>query len=122
MIYADETFYTEEYLMGRKPVIRSGFSFYARQASQIIDQYTFGRLSGAAAVPDAVRLCCCELAESEYRREMQQQTAGGKISEKICTYSVSYGTGQEAAGASAAEQRGIIMKWLEETGLCYRGV
>lgn len=122
MIYADETFYTEEYLMGRKPVIRSGFSFYARQASQVIDQYTFGRLAAVEAVPDAVKLCCCALAEAEYRRETQQQAAGGKTSEKIGTYSVSYGTGQEAAHAAVAEQRSIVLKWLENTGLCYQGV
>lgn len=122
MIYADEIFYTEEYLIGRKPVIRSGFSFYARQASQVIDQYTFGRLAAVEAVPDAVRLCCCELAEAECRRETQQQAAGGKTSEKIGTYSVSYGTGQEAAQAAAKEQRSIVLKWLENTGLCYQGV
>ena len=44
MSYADEGFYTDRYLLGRKPAISAGFDFYARQASQIIDHYTFGRL------------------------------------------------------------------------------
>ena len=46
MVYADETFYTEKYLLGRKPVISTGFPFYARQASQLIDQYSRKILAG----------------------------------------------------------------------------
>ena len=45
MVYADEDFYKNKYLLGRKAAISSGFPFYARQASQIMDQYTFGRLT-----------------------------------------------------------------------------
>lgn len=124
MIYADEAFYFENYLLGRKPVISSGFSFYARQASRSIDQYTFDRLKKLSEdrIPEEVRMCCCELAEAGYRKEKQQKESGGKTSEKIGTYSVSFGTVQETANAAAKEQRGIIMKWLADTGLCYQGV
>ena len=38
MVYADEEFYKNEYLLGREAAISSGFPFYARQASQIMDQ------------------------------------------------------------------------------------
>ena len=31
MVYAAEQDYQNEYLMGRKPVIRTGFDYYARQ-------------------------------------------------------------------------------------------
>lgn len=122
MIYADESFYKEKYLLGRKPVISVGFPFYARQASQIIDQYTFGRLEDVTDVPEAVRMCCCELAEAEYGREKQKKESGGKTSERISTYSVSFGTAQESSQAAAAEQHSIVMKWLGDTGLCYQGV
>lgn len=122
MIYADEEFYKEIYLLGRKPVIGAGFPFYARQASQVIDQYTFGRLGDVTDVPEAVRMCCCELAETEFRMEKQQKDAGGKTSEKVGTYSVSFSTAQESAAATSREQRGIVMKWLGDTGLCYQGV
>lgn len=122
MIYADEAFYIENYLLGRKPVIATGFSFYARQASQVIDQYTFGRLDDTADIPEEVRMCCCELAEAGFQREKQKTESGGKTSEKIGTYSVTFGTAQETAGAAVNEQRRIIMKWLGNTGLCYRGV
>ena len=89
MVYADEKYYTEKYLLGRKPVISSGFPFYARQASQVIDQHTFGRLKYVQDVPELVKMCCCELAEEEFRREKQQRDSGGKTAEKIGTYSVS---------------------------------
>lgn len=122
MSYADEKFYVEKYLLGRKPVIRAGFPFYAMQASQVIDQYTFGRLKDLELMPDAVRMCCCELSELECRREKQRKESGGKTSEKIGTYSVTFGNAQEAAAAVQKEQRSIIMKWLADTGLCYQGV
>ena len=56
MVYADEEFYKNEYLLGRKAAISSGFPFYARQASQIMDQYTFGRLTIMEDVPEEARL------------------------------------------------------------------
>ena len=54
MIYADEEFYKSKYLLGRKPIICTGFPFYARQASQIIDRYTLDRLTDLAEVPENI--------------------------------------------------------------------
>ena len=67
-------------------------------------------------------MCCCEVAEAEFRREKRQEEAGGKTSEKIGTYSVSFGSVKEVAEAAGKEQRDIVMKWLADTGLCYQGV
>lgn len=122
MSYADEGFYTDRYLLGRKPVISVGFDFYSRQASQVIDSYTFGRLKQTAKIPEAVRLCCCELAEAGFSREKQKRDSGGKTSEKIGTYSVSFASSGESDSAYAGEQEAIVMKWLGGTGLCYQGV
>lgn len=122
MIYADENYYAETYLLGRKPVIGAGFEFYARQASQVIDQCTFGRLKKLEEIPDTVRMCCCELAEAMFRCEKQQKASGGKTSEKVSTYSVSFASAKESAEAAVKEQRSIVMKWLADTGLCYQGV
>ena len=121
-VYVDETYYINDYLKGRKPVITTGFPFYAQSASQVIDRYTFSRLKNVVEIPDEVQMCCCELAESEYRREKQQNESGGKTSEKIGTYSVGFSSAQESATATSREQRGIVMKWLADTGLCYQGV
>ncbi|WP_243003481.1 hypothetical protein, partial [Enterocloster citroniae] len=118
----DEMYYINDYLKGRKPVITTGFPFYARSASQIIDRYTFNRLKDVTEVPEEVQMCCCELAESEYRMEKQQKESGGKASEKIGTYSVSFSSAQESVQATAKEQRSIVMKWLADSGLCYQGV
>ena len=104
MVYADEEFYKNEYLLGRKAAISSGFPFYARQASQIMDQYTFGRLT----------IIC--------RQEKTEKNASGKTSEKIGTYSASYGSSQELTEAAIRKQNQIVKKWLENTGLCYQGV
>lgn len=120
--YTDEMYYINDYLKGRKPVITSGFLFYAQSASQVIDRYTFSRLKNVVEIPEAVQMCCCELAESEYRREKQQKEAGGKTSEKNGTYSVSFASAQESVAVTSREQRNIIMKWLADTGLCYQGV
>lgn len=122
MSYAAEQDYQDEYLMGRKPAIRTGFDYYARQASQVIDVYTFGRVKNLPEVPEPVRLCCCELAEAIYQQEKQNREAAGKSSEKVGTYSVSFSSATEARQAADREQRGIIMKWLADTGLCYQGV
>lgn len=122
MTYAEEDFYKGKYLLDRKPVIGAGFAFYARSASQMIDRYTFDRLKDADIVPEAVQMCCCELAELEYQKEHRQKAAGGKTSEKVGTYSVSFASAQEQASAVDKEQRSIVMKWLSETGLCYQGV
>lgn len=73
MVYADEEFYKNEYLLGRKAAISSGFPFYARQASQIMDQYTFGRLTIIEDVPEEAKLCCCELAEAICRQEKTEK-------------------------------------------------
>ena len=120
--YTDEMYYINDYLKGRKPVITSGFLFYAQSASQVIDRYTFSCLKDIVEIPEAVQMCCCELAESEYRMEKQQKESGGKTSEKNGTYSVSFVSAQESAAATRREQRNIIMKWLADAGLCYQGV
>ena len=107
MTYADEEFYKNKYLLGRKPVISTGFPFYAREASYHIDRYTFGRL---AAMTDI------------HQQQKTEKDASGKTSEKNGTYSVSYGSSQELATAAVQKQHQIVMKWLENIGLCYQGV
>ena len=67
-------------------------------------------------------MCCCELAEAFFDAEKQKKASGGKISEKIGTYSVSFAAAQENAQAVEMGYRLIILKWLGSTGLCYQGV
>ena len=73
-------------------------------------------------IPEEVQMCCCELAESIYQQQKTEKDVSGKTSEKNGTYSVSYGSSQELATAAVQKQHQIVMKWLENTGLCYQGV
>lgn len=122
MIYATEGFYKGNYLLDRKPVISAGFSFYAREASNVIDRYTFSRLKSMAEIPEEIQMCCCELAEHYFTAEKMKKESSGKASEKVGTYSVTYAATNEIKKLEAAEEHDIIMKWLADTGLCYQGV
>lgn len=122
-IYADAEFYTGEYLLGRKPVISTGFDYYARSASRVMNSRTFGRIDKLEALTDDIRMCCCEMAEHCFTNEKERKAAGGKTSEKNGTYSVTYSDKvQSQEDISSADACRIMNKWLSETGLLYRGI
>lgn len=121
-IYADNSFYTDEYLQGRNPTISAGFNYYARGASKIIDLYTFGRLEGVGDITKDVKFCCCELAELIFENETQTRDTGNKTSERIGSYSVSFSSKADSEDTFKSKQYDIVIKWLGNTGLCYRGL
>lgn len=61
-IYADEIFYNKAYLCGKTAVITSDYVYFFREASLLIDRFIFGKVD-PENVPQAVKMCCCELAE-----------------------------------------------------------
>jgi hypothetical protein len=122
-VYADDVFYKDTYLLGRKPVISAGFGFYARSASKIMNSLTFGRIDKLSELTEDIQMCCCELAERCYINEKERKTAGGKTSEKNGTYSVTYSDKTISdTEISTADANRIMNKWLSETGLLYRGI
>ena len=121
-MYADNDFYTREYLQGKDPTIGAGFNYYAKNASKIIDLYTFGRLEGVGDITKDVKFCCCELAELIFEYETQTRDTGNKTSERIGSYSVSFSSKADSEEAFKSKQYGIVIKWLGNTGLCYRGL
>ena len=122
-VYVDEAFYTDKYLLGRKPVISAGFDYYARSVSQIMNNMTFGRIDKLPELTDDIRMCCCELAENCYTNEKERKAAGGKTSEKNGTYSVTYSEKVLSRyDIDPVDTMHIINKWLGGTGLLYRGV
>lgn len=122
-IYADNDFYKDKYLLGRKPVISNGFNYYARGASRIMNSLTFGRIDKLSELTDDIQMCCCEIAELCYANEKERKAAGGKASEKIGTYSVTFSDkAQSQEEISPADASRIMNKWLSETGLLYRGI
>ncbi|MBP3272606.1 MAG: hypothetical protein J6M17_10345 [Ruminococcus sp.] len=120
-IYADENFYASEYLAGKKAVITAAYTYYFREASRIIDVYTFGNVS-AEDVPDEVRMCCCELAEQICAYDAEQEDSNGKSAESVQGWSVTYASAAEKKAQLDSRQRDIICKWLSGTGLLYSGV
>ena len=122
-IYADDAFYKDTYLLGRKPVISAGFAFYARSASKIMDSLTFGRIDKLSELTEDIQMCCCEIAERCYTNEKERKAAGGKTSEKNGTYSVTYSEKTISdSEISTVDANRIMNKWLSETGLLYRGI
>jgi hypothetical protein len=122
-VYADDAFYKGTYLLGRKPVISTGFSFYARSASRIMNSLTFGRIDKLNDLTEDIKMCCCEIAERCYTNEKERKAAGGKTSEKNGTYSVTYSDKTISdSEISASDAYRIMNKWLSETGLLYRGI
>lgn len=120
--YAGYNFYKQEYLQGKNPTISAGFDYYARSASRLIDLYTFGRLEGVEDVSIDVKFCCCELAELIYENESQSRDTGNKTSERIGSYSVGFSSKADSEEAFKSKQYDIVIKWLGNTGLCYRGL
>lgn len=113
MIYIDENYYKEKYLLGKKAVIdTASFLFYANKASKEIDKYTFG----CATEIESVKMCCCELAETLYEHDNSKQKQG-VVSEKVDEYSVNY---TQVDIKSKINE--IIRTWLSDTGLLYCGV
>lgn len=122
-IYADEDFYKEKYLFGRKPVISAGFNYYARSASRIMNRLSFGRIDKLGELTDDIRMCCCEVAELCYTQEKNRRAAGGKTSEKNGTYSVTYSDKVlSESEVDPVDAMRTMNKWLSETGLLYRGI
>lgn len=122
MIYADEPFYTSNYLCGREAVIQTAFSFYAMQATTEIRRYIGVNLPGDAEVPDAVKYCCCELAEILYHSEQTEQSSRGVASESVQGWSKSYESTDARNTVVQQAQKRCIYKWLGDSGLLYRGV
>ena len=119
-VYANSDYYARTYLNGRAAVISSEpFPFYARKASSYIDQYTFGNIG--EDIPDAVRLCCCELAEVLFTLENGRAAQQGISSEKVGDWTVSYESGTERQKLLPQRVKAVVYAWLADTGLLHRG-
>ena len=114
--YADYAYYTDTY----KGAVLDAASFplYAQKATQNIILHTFGRIP-ENNVPEAAKMCCCELAEEMYKHE--KKDAGNIASEKVGERSVSFVDKEKAESVFRGKCVSIIYNWLATTGLLYRG-
>ena len=122
MNYADETFYTESYLCGKEAVITTAFDFYSRKASTVIRTFT-GNNIDENNIPECVKMCCCEVAESFCRYEkLLNGNTTGMTSQHIGDLSVNYESAENLRKSQSDEIRQTVYRWLSGTGLLYRGV
>lgn len=137
MIYADYDYYANTYL-GRA-IPEADFPRLALRGSQYIDYITQGKAVGKAEL-EAVKMCCCELAEQYQAIETAQELAQKSLSaasgsglevqsETVAAWSRSYRSGgdsamsaAQAANESKAALYGIVTRHLAATGLLYRGM
>lgn len=137
MIYADFPYY-QDFFKGTLIKEETVFRTFAERASEFIDTVTFDRLADEELLnryKTKVQKCACALAEQFFRRNIA--FSGGipsaedmpKTSESIGAYSVShanpYDYVQEISMSDADFQkslRSIILRYLGNTGLLYRGV
>lgn len=121
-MYADYTYYTNQYF--GVTVSEMDFPRLATRASDYIDYLTLGKAAGYAD-NDAVKKCCCALAESflivENARVSAASESGELQSETVGEYSRSYRSGAETAAAIQAELKNTASQYLLPLGLLYRG-
>lgn len=137
MVYADYEYYTNTYY--GTAIKEQDFPRLALRASSYINYYTQGRAAQKAEL-EAVKMCCCDLAE-QYQVIEQAQALTNKslaysmeskgpeaASESVGSWSKSYRTGGESAAAytAAADSSkqllaSIARQYLAGTGLLYRG-
>lgn len=131
MAYADYSYYENEYLLEKEPVIpEDDFLFWEKRARREVDNLTYDRISSLDTIPDLVKDCVCEVAELLYRADhldsmnLESGASGPLASYSNDGQSGSFDTSQSAftADGRKAETLRIIRMYLLNTGLMYKGV
>lgn len=119
-MFTDYSYYLNDYLCGTSALLdEKSCSFWLRKAQQRITQYTHGNID-ESAVPDCVKLCCCELAEYLFKAEKSRPQTGVS-SESVGDVSVSYKQ-EDFSRILSRDVREIIYRYLADTGLLFGGV
>lgn len=114
--YVAYEYYAESY-KGEK-LTEDIFPRYAKWASALVDQMTFGRLKDLPEIPDCVRDAICCAAEKRFSfvakadRDLKSESNDG--------YSVSYADAGEE-GSLVESIKEDIRIYLSGTGLLFRG-
>lgn len=111
MIYADYTFYKNEFC-GK--MSEEDYARLSRKASNYLDYVCFDRIT---EVTEKVKNACCAVAETYLLNEQ----GGGIASESNDGISVTYVNG----GTALSEEQRLyqtVQMYLAHTGLMYRGV
>lgn len=128
--YVDYNWYSDNYLLGRDPVIPENiFDYYATIASaEVKNVVTIG--TDMTNPIDEVKAATCEVAEVLCQMDGKSNQDEGAVtvpvgvsSEKVGEYSVSYAGNNFTDKAAEKRYRvhSAMAKWLGVTGLLYRG-
>lgn len=117
--YADYDFYINNY--GGNLIPSENFDFWTRKSTQYIRTSTFGNIDENQEIIEPVKMCCCELAEQMYNQD-KRKNRQGIASEKVGEHSISYESTEAINKAEKEILRQIIIMWLADTGLLYRGL
>ena len=128
MSYANFLYYTNDYL--GTLLNEFEYEYASAKASAFLDYYTMGRAKDNAE-SEALKMACCAVAEQCHIERLAVEAManglknGGKTSESVGSYSVSYATSSEAAQNAQnarAEMAKAAQRYLAGTGILYRGV
>lgn len=135
-MYADYDFYASVYY--GVAITEDDFPRLASKASDFIDYYTKDKAATATdeTIVLAIRKACCAVAEKMLEAEQAQRlrtkyvsgelTDTGVKSETVGSWSRSYATAADYVNSGAtsdprAEYAKIVLEYLANTGLLYRG-
>lgn len=122
--YTSEEFYRKHYLLGRSAILKDeSFHYWITKASAKIRRYTFDRVDALNELPEAVQMCCCEIAETLFRQESSKDESG-RILQNYGNDGDSGTFLTESLTSSSIEKevRAIVRLWLSDTNLLYCGV
>jgi hypothetical protein len=143
-MYADWAFYTDKYLLGDTPTIpEPSFPRWITRASEHIDLVTFNRIKTAIKydadgdiesegiyafsedIQNLIQLAACALAEHIFLYETAKRAAALQAAQGVLIIPSGV-TAKQLETAKTEEyehvMRGIVQKYLENTGLLFRGV
>ncbi len=122
-LYAEVSFYTNEYLEGRAAVIEPNCLLsYLRKAQRVLKTFTFDNIDESAAIPYEVKMCVCEIAEILFREDKRDIDRGGVTSESVVGWTKSYESSEQAEKNKQKRIKDCVFMWLSDTGLLYCGV
>ena len=122
MNYTSFDYYANEYCGGEPVVVAADFPKLLIKAQSIIDLYTFKRIRKLDTYSEDIQRCCCELVEVIYSYETKQkENPNGISSEKNKNYSITYESSESLKKKFEIEANEVVFRWLEATGLLYRG-
>lgn len=109
IIYADDAFYKDSYLQGKTAVITAAFPYFARLATAEIKRCTMNNVD-ESSIPEAVAMCCCEIAELAYGQGRLTGSPASASSESVQGWSKSYESADSRIQAYSSHIRECIYK------------